>query len=362
MKPPTDFIVISDNEDDGNDDAVEIHIDTTKQQQKYQLPTILEPMQIPTQFGLPSWLVTANTRGKRCASNNIMHKLAHEIRAFADYIQPEPHEHIIRQWLIGRVRHEIHALFGSPPSLKSTVNDSWADLVVVGSFTYQLYLPNGDIDATVIHSPGFKWSEDQMMDRVAAMLVEKRLAERKFVTVLKSARIPIIKFTEKSSGLAMDISFAKQSGISSSEFLQGHLEHPRYGQACRDFIMLIKAYLVQRGLNEPFTGGLSSYALACMVVSLFQCHRDLQKYSELDPNAILGPLFIDFLNVYGNHFKYDTYGIDVSEEVGYFYRHEHDGAPVHIRDPADAKNNVTRSARQFNLVQDAFREAFLSAY
>ena len=67
--------------------------------------------------------------------------------------------------------------------------------------------------------------------------------------------------------------------------------------------MVVKAFLVQRGLHEVFSGGLSSYSVICMVVSFLQLHPRIQR-RELDPASNIGVLLLEFLELYGKHFKY----------------------------------------------------------
>jgi non-canonical poly(A) RNA polymerase PAPD5/7 len=38
----------------------------------------------------------------------------------------------------------------------------------------------------------------------------------------------------------------------------------------RSLVLLVKAFLGQRGMNEVFTGGLGSYSIICLVVSFLQ--------------------------------------------------------------------------------------------
>lgn len=40
--------------------------------------------------------------------------------------------------------------------------------------------------------------------------------------------------------------------------------------AARSMVLLVKAFLAQRGMNEVFTGGLGSYSIICLVISFLQ--------------------------------------------------------------------------------------------
>ena len=68
----------------------------------------------------------------------------------------------------------------------------------------------------------------------------------------------------------MDISFNSTNGIETAKIVRGFVENPKLGDITRILLLLIKQFLVQRYLNEVYTGGLSSYALLCMIVSFLR--------------------------------------------------------------------------------------------
>jgi DNA polymerase sigma len=70
--------------------------------------------------------------------------------------------------------------------------------------------------------------------------------------------------------LAVDISFegSGHGGVASSKYVRDLL-HNRYPETI-PLVLVIKELLAQRHLNEPFTGGVSSYAVVLMVVAVFQ--------------------------------------------------------------------------------------------
>jgi hypothetical protein len=90
--------------------------------------------------------------------------------------------------------------------------------------------------------------------------------------------------------LQVDISFegSGHGGIRSSEFVR-ELLHVRYPEAI-PLVLVIKELLAQRHLNEPFTGGLSSYALVLMVVAIVQMWQldPKNKMKTIDENVANG--------------------------------------------------------------------------
>ena len=83
--------------------------------------------------------------------------------------------------------------------------------------------------------------------------------------------------------LAVDVSFAgsDHAGIASSFFVRDLVER-RFPEAV-PLTLVLKELLVQRHLNEPFSGGLSSYAVLLMAVAVLQMCR-----AQVPPLTALG--------------------------------------------------------------------------
>lgn len=58
-------------------------------------------------------------------------------------------------------------------------------------------------------------------------------------------------------------------------------------------ILALKTILKNANLNDPYTGGLSSYGLILMVVSFIQCKIDQNSYHE-EEEDLLGKKFMAF--------------------------------------------------------------------
>jgi len=80
----------------------------------------------------------------------------------------------------------------------------------------------------------------------------------------------------------------------------------------RPLVLILKEFLVGRGLLTAFTGGLSSYCLFLMVTRY--CQEQIQS-SWIDS----GSLLVGFLDFFGNHFDPRTTGISVTQKM-YFVR------------------------------------------
>ncbi|CBN74279.1 conserved unknown protein [Ectocarpus siliculosus] len=173
----------------------------------------------------------------------------------------------------------------------------WPDTVVVpyGSYACGMMTPESDVDIMVFpgdcknSSPPFEAKDDQprrrgsRTDSVGGMLTRiHELADHltqhgtfSSMKVIPHAMVPIIKARtgalsdgDDGSGdtvsFSIDISIDCQShtGLATSAFTSYLADH--LPNLC-PLTMVLKQLLQSRGLNDPFTGGLSSYGLVLMV-------------------------------------------------------------------------------------------------
>lgn len=122
------------------------------------------------------------------------------------------------------------------------------------------------------------------------------------------ARVPIVKFVDRLTGLRVDVSFDNSSGIIANDTFQlWKKEYP----AMPIIVSVIKQFLLLRGLNEVPTGGLGGFSTICLVTSL------LQHLQYRDEKLNLGSILLDFFDFYATKFDYDTIGIQF-DPAGYF--------------------------------------------
>ena len=86
----------------------------------------------------------------------------------------------------------------------------------------------------------------------------------------------------------------------------------------RPLIYLLKFFLRQKGLNETYTGGISSFLLLNLLYNylLYECKKD--NSNEL---STLGHILCGFLQFYAFEFNYETVGISI-RHGGFFYKKE----------------------------------------
>lgn len=67
--------------------------------------------------------------------------------------------------------------------------------------------------------------------------------------------------------MPVDISINQSNGISAGKIVNSYISAL---PALKPLVLVIKAFLNQRGMNEVYSGGLGSYSVICLVISFLQ--------------------------------------------------------------------------------------------
>lgn len=252
-------------------------------------------------------------------------------------ISPSPEEHAMRLVLI--------------KDITSIVQKLWpcAVVEVFGSFCTGLYLPDGDIDLVVFGN----WPPDLLRNKrvyysLANALGKSHLVKKSSIQVIGFAKVPIVKFEDSRFSISFDVSFNIYEGLSGVVYLKKQLkEYP----CLRILIMLIKQMLHEKKLNTVYRGGLSSYSIYMMIISFLQRHPRVEVLrSKTDVNIAV--LLIEFFDLYGSKFNYDTVCISVIDGTyrtrDDFYRQygltHPTRASICIQDPCGLRNDIGRGS------------------
>ncbi|ORY67933.1 hypothetical protein BCR35DRAFT_294786 [Leucosporidium creatinivorum] len=324
--------------------------------------------------------------------NSAIDMVNREAFAFIHYISPTPVEHELRLWTIELIRRTIQKRWSD------------ADVQCFGSVGTGLYLPGGDIDLVVLcptmPSPPLKPSSS-LLHRLASLLLTSSLAEPSSLVVIAKARVPIVKFVTRYGGFSVDLSVNQKNGVDAAVRVRGMLEEFAFREeayvepgvekkkskkgkgkevasppvaveedinlvdqgVARSLVMLVKAFLNQRGMNEVFTGGLGSYSIICLVISFLQLHPKIQT-GEINPHYNIGLLFVEFLEYYGKHFNFDEAGITLRGRGGYFNKHDkgwwraNQPYLLSIEDPNDPSNDVSGGSHNIIRVRQTLSGAY----
>lgn len=150
--------------------------------------------------------------------------------------------------------------------------------------------------------PGFKsliFSLTSPSSLLPKSLVSLSLSQLKCTT--QCSFDPVIKGVSTLGHFAVDISINQRGGLKAAPIVDAFMQQLG-SHAARALIMVVKAFLMQRGLHEVYSGGLGSYSVICLVISFLQLHPRIQD-GHIDPNQNLGVLLLEFFELYGCNFK-----------------------------------------------------------
>ncbi|KAM7383904.1 hypothetical protein PAMA_011324 [Pampus argenteus] len=269
--------------------------------------------------------------------------LHEEVMDFYNFMSPRPEEAAMRKEVVNRIEMIIKELWPT------------ADVQIFGSFSTGLYLPTSDIDLVVFG----KWERPPLQELEQA-LRKHNVAEPFSIKVLDKATVPIIKLTDQETDVKVDISFNVETGVKAASFIKDYVK--KY-PVLPYLIFVLKQFLLQRDLNEVFTGGISSYSLILMVISFLQLHP---RIDARNPNENLGVLLIEFFELYGRHFNYLKTGIRIKNGGAYIAKEEimksmtngYRPSMLCIEDPLLPGNDVGRGSYGAMHVKQVFDYAY----
>ncbi|KAL6870360.1 hypothetical protein J3F83DRAFT_735998 [Trichoderma novae-zelandiae] len=290
------------------------------------------------------------------ATTDMTFRLHKEIVDFYDFVKPRDFEESIRHKLVDNLRQAMK---------RDGRNFANAQLFPFGSFVSGLYLPTADMDVVVCSDSFMKGGDATYLSaknwlyKFRKLLTSQRIAAFDSIEVIAHARIPLVKYVDKATGLRVDVSFENLGGVKAVEtFQRWKKEYP----AMPALVTIIKHYLLMRGLNEPVNGGLGGFTVICLVVSMLQLMPEVQSGS-LIPEHHLGEMFLEFFQLYGHDFSYRTNAISLVDPVGYIPKTSvaslvyKSRDRLSIIDPNNPANDIAGSSSNMAVVQRCFVES-----
>uniref|UniRef100_A0AAX7TSI7 Terminal nucleotidyltransferase 4A n=1 Tax=Astatotilapia calliptera TaxID=8154 RepID=A0AAX7TSI7_ASTCA len=268
--------------------------------------------------------------------------LHEEIMDFFSFMSPKPEEESMRRDVVNRI--------------EGIIKDLWPTVQIFGSFSTGVYLPTSDIDLVVFG----KWDRPPLQELEQA-LKKHNVSGSHPIKLLDKATVPIIKLTDCETRVRVDISFNVETAVKAAQFIKSYLK--KY-PVLPPLIFVLKQFLLQRELNEVFTGGISSYSLILMAISFLQLHP---RIDTSRPNINLGILLIEFFALYGRDFDYIKTAIRVKNGGAYLCKEEmlkemeNGNRPslLCIEDPVQPGNDVGRSSYGVLQVKQVFDFAYM---
>ncbi|KAK5635414.1 hypothetical protein RRF57_011126 [Xylaria bambusicola] len=278
-------------------------------------------------------------------------RLHYEIKDFYAYVSPRDFEEKLRQRLISK--------------LESVVQKKWriARILPFGSFMSGLYLPTADMDIAICSQDFIDgkypiYDKKKFLFHMKSHLEFHRVAFQNAVEVISRAKVPLVKYTDKITGLKVDISFEKLDGFKAIDtFREWKKQYP----AMPPLVSVIKHFLLMRGLNEPVNGGIGGFTVICMVVHVLQNMPQIQSGSMTDDH--LGQLLMEFLKYYGFLFQYQTVAIRMNppgiinkaKASTLVYRNLD---RLSIIDPNNPENDIAGGSSNYYAIKDCFAKAY----
>lgn len=229
---------------------------------------------------------------------------------FYNYVRPRDFEQRIRDNLVDNLRKAMR---------RDGRNFASASVHPFGSFMSGLYLPTADMDMVVCSAsfmrggPPTYTSARSWLYKFQKFLVAQRVADHDNIEIIAHARIPLVKFVDRLTGLKVDVSFENLGGVDAIDtFLKWKDQYP----SLPILVTVIKHFLLMRGLNEPVNGGIGGFSVICLIVSMLQLMPQVQSHS-LIPEHHLGEMLLEFFELYGRHFRHDLNAISLTRPVGY---------------------------------------------
>lgn len=144
---------------------------------------------------------------KACSTyDSPMTALHKEVIDFYEWVKPKEFESAIRLDLVDRLAKELRRY------------KPGGRLEAFGSYAAGLYLPTGDMDLVYNYSSSGRTNMPKRdVYNVAQFLERTTLAQPDSIQAIGKAKVPIVKFVDRLTGLKVDLSFNNNTGIAANE-------------------------------------------------------------------------------------------------------------------------------------------------
>ncbi|KAH0556178.1 hypothetical protein GP486_005890 [Trichoglossum hirsutum] len=288
-------------------------------------------------------------------TENLGFWLHKEICDFYEYIRPQNFEQTVRTELV--------------EELRNIARSKWpdSDILSFGSFAAGLYLPDSDMDLVMVSNSYMRDRRSRFhtkshLHSFGHFIQERHIPVPGSVEVVAKAKVPLVKYVDRRTGLKVDVSFENDSGLYAIQtFHSWKATFP----AMPAIVSLIKHFLAMRGLNEVYTGGLGGFSVTCLVVSLLQNMPQVAS-GNLTAEHHLGEVLMEFLDLYGNLLNISTTAVRV-DQPGYVEKRTLPNAPyqslekqyrLSIIDPHNPDNDLTAGSRNIDTIRRCFSRAY----
>lgn len=285
--------------------------------------------------------------------------LHQEIIDFVRMIEETESERVCRLGIIEKIQSTILQI------------EPTAEFQVYGSFPVNLMIPGSDVDMLMKS----KRINSQSKNKSFMFRLKSLLEASGFVStcnVITNAKVPIIKIQEKSTQHWFDLHVDYDNSKNVDDVVNFVKKKLEEYPSLRYLVLVIKYFLKQRGVNDAANGGMSSFGVFLMCLSLLQNH-DSSFDEEICKKTSLGTLLLDFFALYGIYFNYSKVAISCTKDGAYYPKNEVEKYIIRpskfsihgqyanrlvILDPLDKTNCVTFITSNIEMIRFSFANAF----
>ena len=268
-----------------------------------------------------------------------------EILDYIDYITP-------KGW--DKAKREI--AFDKLKQLVNSYNNNLS-VVLFGSSSQNTCTVFSDIDVTIIdenNKYNYPFLEKEELNQLMHYLIRNKYS---YDIQIINAKVPILKGTHNLTGVKIDISYNRMNGYEDSFFIRNILAE---NNILRQAIIILKILLKENYLNEPYSGGMSSYLLFHLVY-FFDIHCKESK--NMKYHNVFFFLFY-FFEYFGTKFDFEMYGISLNKEnpgkifVKYGEYYMNDYTNICVEGINERYINIGKNCFNYERVVELFKDTF----
>lgn len=305
-----------------------------------------------------------------------LRRLDEELRDYVCFTELGPEECRARAELVASIERVVTALYpgayvASYGSFSTGLSGYWADVDIEVFFPPQASAVRAGQyprKSAELSTPSSVPKLFQKMNAIGAALRQE--LSPKHLEIRDTARVPIISGTDDKTGLEFDIGFGSPSGLANAEEVAQYCAHR---PEAKMLILVTKAFLRQRALHQPFTGGMSGHMVFQLVRTYLDERPVIFPYERIEEAAFAQSL-LEFFEFYGTMFNFRSLGFcaDGNAQQTYFFVKEASklfrravkargkAAVFSMIDPLCNKNDIGLGAFNWPTIQRRFSDAYFT--
>ena len=358
---------------------------TLKLKEKDANVNYYESLEITNETKIQELTLEKNTLLQSIQGNNNNNKsetISKKNLPFKDYIETKFHSEQIddtfiiktltkdltdyRQYVLNEINEKKTIIEQIYTRISHLINENLPEftLHIFGSYATNLSMTWSPLDLVLVpnNNNNSQINIPLLFQRLPELFYNQAwICKTEFIEINSTLSYSILTKRELGSMIVnISINTPQHNGIQCVELINSYIKEYTI---LEPIVIALKTILKNANLNDPLSGGLSSYGLILMVVSYIQSLVD--KTNEgINEEYILGKTFYELLQHYGIIFDYNNYVI-LTYPLGRDAPEQFDNMSLGnvqefiIVDPLNNQNNVAKSNHQFMNLKMAFMIAYM---